>query len=240
MDILHMLPFVSTAVTVAFAVAVLSRYFKGRRPHSLMWGIGLLLYAAGTFAEAYLALGWSALLLRVWYLSGAMLTAAWLGQGTIYLLVRKPGVAHTLTAVLALVSLVAIGTVFTTPVNPAAFHMDVPISSIYKTIMTRSGLNIALTALLNVYGSIALVGGAIYSAYLFWRKSVLPNRVIGNVLIAAGALMPAAGGTFIKLGLGDWLYLSELLGATIMFVGFWLATQPQPAEQQSSVTAATA
>ena len=240
MDILHVLPFVSTAITLAFAGAVLSRYLKGKRLHSLMWGIGLLLYAAGTFSEAYLALGWSDFLLRMWYLSGAMLTAAWLGQGTIYLLVRRPGVAHVLTAILALVSLVAIGAVFTAPVSAAAFHTGVPISTTYKTIMTRSGLIVLLTILLNIYGTITLVGGAIYSAFLFWRKRVLPNRVIGNVFIAAGALMPAAGGTFIKLGLGDWLYLSELLGAAIMFLGFWLATQPQPAEQQSSVTAATA
>ena len=237
MDILRILPFVSTVITVAFALVVLNRYFKGKRLYSLMWGLGLLLYAAGTFAEAYLALGWSDFLLRVWYLSGAMLTAAWLGQGTIYLLVRRPRVAHAFTAILALVSLVAIGTVFTTPVNPAAFHADAPISSIYKTIMMRSGLNIALTALLNIYGSIALVGGAIYSAYLFWRKRVLPNRVIGNMFIAAGALMPATGGTFIKLGLGDWLYLSELLGATIMFLGFWLATRPQPAEEPARAPA---
>jgi hypothetical protein len=231
MDILHVLPFVSTAITVAFAGAVLSRYLKGKRLHSLMWGIGLLLYAAGTFSEAYLALGWSDFLLRMWYLSGAMLTAAWLGQGTIYLLVRRPGVAHVLTAILALVSLVAIGAVFTAPVSAAAFHTGVPISTTYKTIMTRSGLIVLLTILLNIYGTITLVGGAIYSAFLFWRKRVLPNRVIGNVFIAAGALMPAAGGTFIKLGLGDWLYLSELLGAAIMFLGFWLATQPQPAEE---------
>jgi hypothetical protein len=231
MDILHVLPFVSTAITVAFAGAVFSRYLKGKRLHSLIWGIGLLLYAAGTFSEAYLALGWSDFLLRMWYLSGAMLTAAWLGQGTIYLLVRRPGVAHVLTAILALVSLVAIGAVFTAPVSAAAFHTGVPISTTYKTIMTRSGLIVLLTILLNIYGTITLVGGAIYSAFLFWRKRVLPNRVIGNVFIAAGALMPAAGGTFIKLGLGDWLYLSELLGAAIMFLGFWLATQPQPAEE---------
>jgi hypothetical protein len=237
MDILHVLPFVSTAITVAFAGAVFSRYLKGKRLHSLMWGIGLLLYAAGTFSEAYLALGWSDFLLRMWYLSGAMLTAAWLGQGTIYLLVRRPGVAHVLTAILALVSLVAIGAVFTAPVSAAAFHTGVPISTTYKTIMTRSGLIVLLTILLNIYGTITLVGGAIYSAFLFWRKRVLPNRVIGNVFIAAGALMPAAGGTFIKLGLGDWLYLSELLGAAIMFLGFWLATQPQPAEEPTRAAA---
>jgi hypothetical protein len=87
-----------------------------------------------------------------------------------------------------------------------------------------------LTILLNIYGTLTLVGGAIYSAFIFWRKRVLPNRVIGNVLIAAGALLPASAGTFVKLGLADWLYLSELLGATIMFIGFLQATAHQPSQ----------
>jgi hypothetical protein len=47
----------------------------------------------------------------------------------------------------------------------------------------------------------------------------------GNILIAAGALSPALGGTFLKAGLVDFLYLSELIGAVVMFAGFILATQ---------------
>ena len=46
----------------------------------------------------------------------------------------------------------------------------------------------------------------------------------GNILIAAGALSPALGGTFLRTGLVDFLYLSELIGATLMFFGFILAT----------------
>jgi hypothetical protein len=241
MDILHILPFVSTAITALFAAVVLNRYLRGRRLHSLLWGVGLLFYALGTFSEAYLAVAWSPFWLRAWYVSGAMLTAAWLGQGTIYLLIRKPGVAHTLMALLGLASVVAIGAVFTAPIDASAFRSGVAISSQYREIMTRSGLIILLTIVLNIYGTVALVGGAIWSAYLFWRKRVLPNRVIGNVLIAVGALFPASAGTFIKLGLADWLYLSELLGAAVMFLGFWLATQPQPVDQPApaSITART-
>ena len=66
---------------------------------------------------------------------------------------------------------------------------------------------------------------------MFARKRVLPNRVLGNVFIAVGALLPASAGTFIRLGWGDWLYVSELFGAALMFLGFWLATQPQPADR---------
>ena len=56
MDLNHLLPFVSTIITFCFAAAVLNRYRLGRKPHSLMWGIGLALYGIGTLAEAYLAL----------------------------------------------------------------------------------------------------------------------------------------------------------------------------------------
>ena len=232
MDALHWLPFVSTTITVLFAAAVFSRYFqRHRRAHLLMWGIGLTLYALGTFSEAYLAVGWSSVLLRLWYLAGAMLTAAWLGQGTVYLLIRKPGVANILTGVLLVASVLAAAAVFLAPVHAAAFQPGVPVSSQYKAVLDRTGPMILLTILLNIYGTLTLVGGALWSAWLFLRKRVLLNRVVGNIFIAAGALLPASAGTFIRLGLGDWLYVSELLGAALMFLGFWFATQPQPADK---------
>jgi hypothetical protein len=238
MDFLHFLPFVSTAVTVVFAASVLSRFAKGRRLYTLFWGVGLLLYAAGTLSEAVLALGWSDVWLRVWYLSGAMLTAAWLGQGTVYLLVRRQAVAHGLMIALAVASLIAIIAVFTAPVDASAFKLGLAVSSQYKAILTRTGLMILLTILLNIYGSLTLIGGALLSVWLFYRKAVLSNRMLGNAFIAAGALLPASAGTLIKLGLGDWLYVSELAGAAVMFLGFWLATQPQPNEQTAPAPAA--
>lgn len=237
MDLLHILPFVSTAVTFVFAAMVLNRFRVGRRPHSLMWGIGLTLYGLGTLAEAYLALRWSPTFLRLWYLCGAMLTAAWLGQGTIFLLVRKPGVATSIAVGLGVVSLVAIAAVFTAPVDGARFQTLLPISTQYKDLLTRTGLMIVLTILLNIYGTVTLVGGAAYSAWIFWRKHVLANRMLGSILIAVGALFPASAGTLIRLGLGDWLYISELFGAVLMFVGFWLATQPQTAERPARAAA---
>ena len=226
---IRLLPFSSTLITAIFAAAVLLRYTRRGGLHLLLWGIGLILYGAGTFSEAFLGLAYSPFMLRIWYITGAMLTAAWLGQGTLYLLVRKPGIAHAAMLGLAVVSAIAIIAVMATPMNPAtAYNIHVPASVQYKAILSRSALIITLTILLNIYGTLALVGGAIYSAFIFWRKRILPNRVIGNVLIAAGALLPASAGTFVKLGLADWLYLSELMGATIMFIGFLQATAHQP------------
>lgn len=224
----QLLPLVTTVLSLVFVVAVLARYFRRGGTHLLLWGIGLLLYAAGTFCEAFLGFAWRPFVLRLWYLCGAMLTAAWLGQGTIHLLVRRRGVALSLTALLTLVSLVAAASVFAAPLSGVAYDLAVPASAQYKEILFRPGLVIALTVILNIYGSLGLIGGAIWSAWLFWRKRVLAHRVLGNVLIAAGALMPASAGSLIKAGLGDWLYVSELLGAAIMFVGFLVATASQP------------
>jgi hypothetical protein len=231
---LHWFPFSSTLVTAAFAVAVLSRYARRGGPHLLFWGVGLILYGLGTFSEAFLGLAWSPFMLRLWYICGAMLTAAWLGQGTLYLLVRKPGVANGFAIGLTIASVAAIVLVIIAPMTSVAYNTSLPASIQYKDIMTRGPLMITLTILLNIYGTVLLVGGALYSAFLFWRKRVLAHRVFANVLIAAGALMPASAGTFVKLGLADWLYLSELLGATLMFIGFLQATSPQPAQSPAT------
>ena len=229
---MHYIPVLSTLVTFAFAVAVFRRYLLRRGPHLLMWTIGLLWYGLGTLAEVFLGLTFSDFVLKLWYLSGAMLTAAWLGQGTVHLLIRRRGVAWTLTGILTAVSLLAATLILLAPLTPGAASYSVAqaISSQYKGILTRGGLTIALTILLNLYGTIMLVGGAIYSAYIFWRKRVLFNRMIGNVLIAAGALAPAMAGSFVKLGLADVLYLSELVGVILMYIGFLQATTvPAPA-----------
>lgn len=231
---MNFIPLLSTLVTFGFAGAVLRRYFVRHGPHLLMWAIGLVLYGLGTLAEVILSLGFHGLVLKAWYLTGAMLTAAWLGQGTLHLLVRKGRTAWWFTAGLAVVSLVALALVAAAPLTSAAaaFQTSVPVSTQYKAILVRSGGITVLTILLNIYGTITMVGGAIYSAYLFWRKQVLLQRVIGNILIAAGALFPAMAGSFVKAGLVDGLYISELFGAVLMFIGFINATSqavPRPA-----------
>jgi hypothetical protein len=131
-----------------------------------------------------------------------------------------------LNIILALVSVLAVVLVFLAPITTAvaSFNTSQPLSAQYQNILTRSSMIVLLTILLNIYGTITLVGGAIYSAYIFWRRHILFHRMIGNVLIAVGAILPAAGGSFIQMGLADYLYLSELLGAILMFIGFLQAT----------------
>jgi hypothetical protein len=235
---MHYLPILSTIITFIFAFAVFNRYRVKQGLHLLFWGIGLVLYGIGTLTEVIMLFSYNELALKLWYLCGAMLTAAWLGQGTFNLLVRRRGVASTLNIILILVSLFVLVLVLMAPVTAGAtsFNPSQPASAQYKDILTRSGIIILLTILLNIYGTIMLVGGAIYSAYIFWRKKVLFNRMIGNILIAAGALLPATGGSFLKMGLPDFLYLSEFLGVILMYIGFLQATATVSVKSTSTAT----
>lgn len=61
---------------------------------------------------------------------------------------------------------------------------------------------------------------------VYWRRRAMRNRAIGTILIALGALAPGLGGTLSRFGLTEYLYLSEFLGAVLMFVGFILSTAP--------------
>jgi hypothetical protein len=91
-----------------------------------------------------------------------------------------------------------------------------------------------LTPFFNLYGTVTLVGGAAWSAWIFFRKRILLHRTIGNVLIAVGAMLPAFGGTFSRLGVPSALYIGELLGAVLMFIGFIRATTPMAGKIQST------
>jgi len=234
---MNFLPYLSTVVTFIFAIAVYNRYRERGGTHLLLWAIGLLFYGIGTLMEVTLNLTFSALAVKLWYLTGAMLTAAWLGMGTVHLLIRRGNIAMLITWILAAVSLLAFLLIMIAPVTSTAYDITHPVSEQYKEIFPRNGLIILLTILLNIYGTLTLVGGALYSAFLFWRKKILANRMFGNILIAAGALSPAMGGTFLRAGLTDLLYLSELIGAILMFIGFLMATSGASEVNTSQVRA---
>jgi len=221
---MNYIPYLSTIVTFAFVFSVYNRYRQRGGIHLLLWAVGLFIYGLGTLSEVILSLTFNLFVLRIWYLAGAMLTAAWLGMGSVHLLIRKGNAAQVLTWVLGAVSVLAFFLVLTAPALNGNYVVAQPVSAQYKDFFARSGLIIFLTIILNIYGTLTLVGGAIYSAFLFWRKKVLINRMFGNILIAAGALSPAMGGSLLKAGLADMLYVSEFIGAILMYIGFVMAT----------------
>lgn len=227
----RILPFVSSALMLVFTVSVLMRWRVRRQPHFLFWGVGLAMFAAASLAEAYFALGrWSAPVFFVWYLLGAALNAAWIGHGTLLLLVRK-GWVRVVTAALILASLAAatLMTLAIAKTDGSAYVAGVPISEQYRALMPsiqEGGLVRLSTPFFNIYGMMTLAGGALWSAWLFYRRRVLLNRVLGNVMIAGGALSVALAGTLTRFGVSGYLYLGELLAAGLMYAGFLVAARP--------------
>ena len=76
----QVLPVLSSAIVLLFALLVFRRFAARRGRHLLIWGIGLLLFGVASAAEAYTAAAWSPLIFRLWYLAGAVLSAAWIGR----------------------------------------------------------------------------------------------------------------------------------------------------------------
>ena len=228
------LPFMSSIISFVFAVFVIRRFLVRHGPHLLIWGVGMAFYGIGGFCEAYYgALGWDPLIFRLWYLCGAVLVAAWLGQGTVFLLAKRKW-ANALMVLLGLGSLYALIRVFSAQLDPSlmtsGLHTGSELSG--RAIVTP-GVR-TLTPFFNLYGTVTLVGGAAWSAWIFWRKRVLLHRTIGNILIAVGATLPAFGGAFSRFGFSGTLYASEFLGAVLMFIGFMRATTPMGESQRQA------
>ena len=208
-------PLISAIVSFIFGITVLDQYFARRQPFQLLWTVGLFMYGISAFTEFYTeTYGLHLIMFRLWYLFGAICVAAFLGQGTVYILLRR-STANILMAILIVISIYGAFRLFTT-------HIDLGTATrLTDKIIVPTDVGI-LTGLLNVYGTVTLVGGALYSAWIFWRKRILPYRVVSNVLIAVGALLPAIGGSLLRLGTarGAPFYILELSGVIIIFIGF--------------------
>lgn len=235
---IQVLPLLSAMVIVIFAILVFRRYARRGGAYLLVWGIGLTLFAVVSVAEVYSTTGWHPTVFRLWYLCGAVLAAAWLGQGTVLLLARHRRSVRVVTmALLVAGSMLAAYMAFTLPLDSARFSPGLPLSAQYREILPSGAALRRVTPIFNVYGTLTLVGGALYSAWLLLRKEMAAARVLGNVLIAAGGLSLALASTLVRLGLGDYLYVAELIAAVTMFAGFLLATTrtaPTPAMQSEA------
>lgn len=83
------IPGLTSLLALLFALALLDQWRERRRAYQLVWAIGMSFFGIASGSEAVAAaVGWSELLYRLWYLTGAVWTAGWLGLGTAFLLAR--------------------------------------------------------------------------------------------------------------------------------------------------------
>lgn len=77
-----------------------------------------------------------------------------------------------------------------------------------------------MTPLFNIGGALALLFGAAYSAWAFWRRGGSAERVVSNGLIALGAFAPSLTSSLNRFGITAPFYWGELLGVLLIFTGF--------------------
>lgn len=103
-----LLPALTAILALVFALMLVDQWRERRHGFQIVWAFGMLCFAVGSGSEALAAAGgWTEPLYRAWYLAGAVLTAAWLGLGTAFLL-GKTRFGYTYAAALLLSGLVAL------------------------------------------------------------------------------------------------------------------------------------
>lgn len=120
--------------------------------------------------------------------------------------------------VYAVVALIFVAAIFVL-LSPIDFSLVEPNRLTGKVLVWKQVR--LVTPVVNLYAFAFLVGGAVFSAIQYYRDKNL-NRYRGNVLIAMGALLPGIGGSFTKFGYTEVLYVTELMGICLIYLGYRL------------------
>jgi len=200
---------------VAFGAALLALRLAGllarrwratRRPELAAWAWALAAYAVAAAAIAWgEAAQWDDRAFRVYYASGALLTAPLLGIGSLLLAgTRRAAAAGLLYAGLA------VGVALAMPVHGSFAQHGLPPAQDHLALVPGRLLAIAANSL----GTLAVVFVAIRS---------LRRRPLGNTLIVLGVAAAAVGSGVAGLGAGG-AAIGIAAGAVLLYAGFTART----------------
>ncbi len=220
-ELLHKIPILTTLLSAIFFWKLLQHWdVKGRPSYLLWWTLGVLFYGLGTLTESIVGLfGWSAFIFKSWYILGALLGGFPLAQGSVYLMFTKK-TADIMGGIVVLIILVASVLIILSPIN---YELVEP-TRLTGAVLGWSKIRL-VTPFINIYAFIFLVGGAFYSAYRYSKDRVYRNRFLGNLFIAFGGLLPGIGGSFTKFGYTEVLYVTELAGIVLIYIGYVMIKQ---------------
>lgn len=228
--IVHYIPIVTTILAIPFALEIYRRYREHpERLHLLWWALGIATYGVGTFTESLTTLiGWNEPTFRAWYISGALLGGAPLAQGTVYLLLSRR-TAHVLTVLLLTFVAVASTAVLLSPIDYTQVEGHRLTGRVLEWQWVR-----AFSPFVNMYAVVFLIGGAILSALRYSANPATRHRVVANVLIAIGAILPGIGGTATRMGYTEVLYVTELAGLMLTWAGYRMSIRPVAAVEATA------
>src|SRR5436190_14045382 len=213
------------AALLAFVFALRLGLSWRRRPaaQKVFWGIGFAFFGIEATAEAVAYRhGWLARLFRIYYVAGGVLTVAWLGAGSAWLLLPRRARDVMLGALLLATAAAAVS-VLLAPVHADALALAA--SGRPPANHALHGHAFLWAIALNSFGTLFLVGGSAWSI-------VRRQRVRTNVWIGLGALVTALATGMSRAGSYSFVYAGELVGIGLMFCGFTLPSPklaPRPA-----------
>jgi hypothetical protein len=220
-----LLPLCAALIALTFAGLLL----RGRRSGAkVLWAIGFALFGVAATCEAVAQRsGWTPGLFRAYYLAGGVLTVAYLGAGSAWLLLPKRW-RDVLLGGLAVATAAATVTVALAPVSQVALaataHGRPPVNS------ALGGHAFLWAIALNSFGTFFLVGGSLYS--ILRRQRVRPN-----VWICAGALIVGLSTGLSRADSYSLVYAGQLLGIALMFSGFaFVGKRPAPRRRPRPAT----
>lgn len=215
-------PIVVAVVAALFAAILLAQYRSRRRPYQLVWAFALTTGAVAALAFVlFLAEGRSPLFFRLYYIAGALLMAAYMGLGSVYLLAPRRA-ANVTGAVLVGLSLIGIVAIALTPVDGAVLRGP----NVEAGTRAIGGIAVVFVVLLNTFGAVAVIGGAGLSAWRLWRRSGPGHLLAANLLIATGTILASLAGALARLtGNGSAFWLLLAAGFVVLFSGFLLTTR---------------
>lgn len=218
--IIEYVPIITTIFSIFFVKEIFEHYQNHKTKYLLWWTIGVLTFGLGTLAESInVIFGWNEINLKYWYIVGALLGGFPLAQGSVYLLMSKK-FANISTYILVTIIIIASLAVILTPVDiPEGFDNKLT-GAVFSWKWVRY-----FSPLINIYAFIFLVGGAIYSAIKYFFKNDKQARFRGNIVIAIGGLLPGIGGTYTRMGYVNVLFVTELIGLVLIYVGYRIIKQ---------------
>jgi hypothetical protein len=227
------LPLVVTIVAFLFAAILLRQFARRGRPYQLVWTIALSMGGlAALFFVLFLDNGRNEAFFRLYYIFGGLLMAAYLGLGSIYLLAPRR-LANLAATIVMLLSVAGIVLLLTAHVDHAVLRG----SNVEAGSNAVSGASVAFIVVLNTFGAVAVIGGALYSAYRLLRRQGPVQLLAANVLIAAGTILASLAGALARTtGNGSAFWAMLAAGFVVLFAGFLLTlarTSPRPAVRQA-------
>ena len=112
-----LLPVAAALVALLFVFLLARSYWQRPAGQKALWAAGFAFFAVATVCEAVAQrAGWTPTLFRTYYLAGGVLTVAYLGAGSAWLLLRREG-RDVLLGALAVGSIAAAVSVWLAPVD---------------------------------------------------------------------------------------------------------------------------